>query len=155
MAERKARDVQGILLGLAMAVGAVCVACVLMLRYVETQLLDRSRLDLRHLRKYAESFFDKRGRYPSTEEGFQALVDVGLLEGLPEDPWGRRYHYRLEGDTPVFATYGRDGVPGGEGASSDLFMVGQPRTAPSPSNSHASGSGSEALYCPGPTQARH
>lgn len=76
------------------------------------QALDQLRLDV--------------GRYPTTEEGLNALmVDPGmdnwegpyLKKGLPNDPWGRPYLYQCpgtHGEYDLFS-YGRGGVPGGEG----------------------------------------
>ena len=73
--------------------------------------------------------------YPTQAQGLQALVTKptdppiplnwkpgGYLERLPDDPWGRPYHYLnpgLEGDVDVF-TYGADGKPGGSGVDADI-----------------------------------
>jgi general secretion pathway protein G len=75
------------------------------------------------------------GRYPSTEQGLQALVtrptttplapnwkEGGYIERLPKDPWGHPYQYLnpgLHGDIDVFS-YGADGAPGGEGNDADI-----------------------------------
>jgi len=74
-------------------------------------------------------------RYPSTEQGLQALVARpasaplapgwkagGYLERLPSDPWGRPYQYLnpgLHGELDVFSM-GADGAPGGEGSDADV-----------------------------------
>ena len=74
-------------------------------------------------------------RYPTTEQGMQALVTKpaaapipanwkagGYLDHLPKDPWGRPYQYLnpgLRGDIDVFSL-GADGVAGGEGADADV-----------------------------------
>lgn len=74
-------------------------------------------------------------RYPSTEQGLQALVmrpgtaplpknwkTGGYLERLPQDPWGNPYHYLnpgLHGEIDLFV-YGADGMPGGEGHDADI-----------------------------------
>jgi general secretion pathway protein G len=74
-------------------------------------------------------------RYPTTEQGLDALVAKpaappvpanwkpgGYLEKLPQDPWGRAYQYLnpgLRSDVDVF-TYGADGQPGGTGADGDI-----------------------------------
>jgi general secretion pathway protein G len=72
------------------------------------------------------------GRYPSTEEGLQALRQKpGALErwdgpylkkDLPEDPWGKAYVYRSPGEHGPFdiLSYGADGVQGGEGDNRDI-----------------------------------
>jgi len=75
------------------------------------------------------------GRYPSTEQGLQALVKKpttspipnnwkaeGYLEKLPRDPWGTSYQYLqpgVHGDVDVFS-FGADGIAGGEGIDADI-----------------------------------
>ncbi|MGQ0651777.1 MAG: type II secretion system major pseudopilin GspG [Betaproteobacteria bacterium] len=80
--------------------------------------LDQYRLDMR--------------RYPSTEEGLEALVAKPanatswngpyLKKSVPTDPWGRAYVYRTPGGKAEYEvlTYGRDGKPGGIGEDADL-----------------------------------
>jgi general secretion pathway protein G len=74
-------------------------------------------------------------RYPSTEQGLQALVAKpgsgpaadnwkagGYVERLPLDPWGKPYQYLypgLHGELDVFS-FGADGQPGGEGIDADI-----------------------------------
>ena len=74
-------------------------------------------------------------RYPTTEQGLQALfakpanVPVppnwksgGYIERLPRDPWGNPYQYLnpgLHGEIAVFS-FGADGAPGGEGNDADI-----------------------------------
>ena len=74
-------------------------------------------------------------RYPTTEQGLQALVARpasapipanwkagGYLERLPKDPWGSLYQYLnpgLHGEIDVFS-FGADGAPGGEGNDADI-----------------------------------
>ena len=81
------------------------------------QALDQFRLDT--------------GRYPTTSEGLNALlVDPGaqgwdgayLKKGLPNDPWGKPYHYECPGAHGDYdlISYGSDGAPGGEGEAKDL-----------------------------------
>jgi len=75
------------------------------------------------------------GRYPTTEQGLQALVvkpttspippnwkPGGYVERLPKDPWGSPYQYLnpgVHGEIDVFS-YGADGAPGGEGNDADI-----------------------------------
>ncbi|WP_322031588.1 type II secretion system major pseudopilin GspG [Paraburkholderia sp. J76] len=75
------------------------------------------------------------GRYPTQDQGLQALVqkpttdpvpnnwkDGGYLERLPNDPWGNPYQYLnpgVHGEIDVFS-YGADGKPGGEGNDADV-----------------------------------
>ena len=74
-------------------------------------------------------------RYPTTEQGLQALVtrptsdptpenyaDGGYIQALPTDPWGAAYQYLspgVHGDFDIF-TFGADGVRGGDGVNADI-----------------------------------
>jgi len=74
-------------------------------------------------------------RYPTTEQGLQALVVApttapippnwktgGYVERLPKDPWGKPYQYLnpgVHGEIDTFS-YGADGAPGGEGIDADI-----------------------------------
>jgi len=74
-------------------------------------------------------------RYPSTEQGLQALVEKptstpippnwkkgGYVERLPKDPWGTPYQYLnpgVHGEIDVFS-YGADAAPGGEDFDADI-----------------------------------
>ncbi len=74
-------------------------------------------------------------RYPTTEQGLQALVTKpaippipsnwksgGYLDRLPKDPWGNPYQYLqpgLHGDVDVMSL-GADSAPGGEGNDADI-----------------------------------
>jgi general secretion pathway protein G len=71
--------------------------------------LDQYRLDTR--------------RYPSTEEGLQALQPY-LKKAVPNDPWGRPYVYRAPGQKGDFdlLSYGRDGKAGGNGEDADIGL---------------------------------
>ena len=75
-------------------------------------------------------------RYPTTEQGLQALVEKtsldplpkywpkdGYLESLPEDPWGNPYLYSTPGQQGAFEiySYGADGVAGGADQDADLY----------------------------------
>jgi len=80
--------------------------------------LDQYRLDTR--------------RYPSNEQGLQALVNKPLNEAawngpylkktVPSNPWGRPYVYRFPGQKDDFdlISYGREGQPGGSGEDADI-----------------------------------
>ncbi len=74
-------------------------------------------------------------RYPTTEQGLQALVakptngpaangwkSGGYLDKLPNDPWGTPYKYLspgIKGEIDVFSL-GADGQPGGAGDDADI-----------------------------------
>ena len=73
------------------------------------------------------------GRYPTNEQGLQALVAKPqsapvpsnwkqYLDKLPKDPWGNPYQYLnpgVHGEIDVFSL-GADGQPGGSGADADV-----------------------------------
>ncbi len=75
-------------------------------------------------------------RYPTTEQGLQALVEKpsidpiprqwqngGYLESMPIDPWGNPYLYSApgeKGDYDIY-TYGADGVAGGVDQDADIY----------------------------------
>jgi general secretion pathway protein G len=74
-------------------------------------------------------------RYPTTEQGLQALVTRpamapvppnwktgGYLDRLNRDPWGNAYQYLspgTHGEIDLFS-YGADGKPGGTGNDADI-----------------------------------
>lgn len=74
-------------------------------------------------------------RYPTTEQGLQALIvkptsgpaangwkSGGYIDKLPKDPWGSSYQYLspgVKGEVDVFS-YGADGQPGGTGVDADI-----------------------------------
>jgi general secretion pathway protein G len=82
------------------------------------QALDQYRLDV--------------GRYPTTQEGLNALnVNPGverwqgpyLKKELPQDPWGKPFLYQYPGNHGEYDLYslGLDGAPGGEGEDADVL----------------------------------
>ena len=60
-------------------------------------------------------------RYPSTDEGLEALVPK-YLDRMPEDPWGQGYLYLSPGEHGEYDVYslGADGGEGGEGIDADI-----------------------------------
>lgn len=73
------------------------------------------------------------GRYPTTEEGLNALITAPatagakwngpyLKKGVPPDPWGHPYQYKAPGTKSEFeiTSLGRDGQPGGSGEDADI-----------------------------------
>ena len=72
------------------------------------------------------------GRYPSTDEGLQALqVKPSGVENwdgpylkreIPLDPWGKAYIYKSPGQHGEYdlLSYGKDGQEGGDGEAADV-----------------------------------
>jgi general secretion pathway protein G len=79
-----------------------------------------------------DSFRLDVGRYPTTEEGLNALREKPssvekwqgpyLPKAIPKDPWGRDYVYKCPGEHGEYdiISYGLDGQPGGEGENADV-----------------------------------
>ena len=72
------------------------------------------------------------GRYPTTDEGLEALVNPPegmerwngpyMEKGIPKDPWDREYIYISPGEHGEYdlISLGLDGEPGGEGENADI-----------------------------------
>jgi len=72
------------------------------------------------------------GRYPSTEQGLNALTlkpgdepkwaGPYLRKDVPKDPWDRAYVYRQPGERGEYdlISLGKDGQPGGQGEDADI-----------------------------------
>lgn len=72
------------------------------------------------------------GRYPTTDEGLEALLAPPegmerwngpyLEKGVPKDPWGRLYVYKSPGEHGEYdiISLGLDGEPGGSGENADI-----------------------------------
>jgi general secretion pathway protein G len=94
---------------------------------------------IRQLEAALDFYRMDNGRYPTTEQGLDALVHKpsiepeprfyrpeGYLQGgrLPADPWGEAYQYVAPGSHNPHAfdlwTLGADGKAGGEGVDSDV-----------------------------------
>jgi general secretion pathway protein G len=84
------------------------------------------------LEKALDQFRLDNRRYPTAEEGLDALVSKPaaaanwsgpyLKKAVPADPWGRPYVYRVPGEKSEFQlmSLGRDGKTGGIGEDADL-----------------------------------
>jgi general secretion pathway protein G len=89
--------------------------------------------DIRAIESALKLYRLDRFRYPSGQEGLEALVtppqdssqkwpEGGYLDRLPKDPWDRPYVYENPGKQGEFDIYslGRDGQPGGDGPDADV-----------------------------------
>jgi len=92
-----------------------------------------AKAQIEGLAKALDTYRLDTGRYPTTEQGLNALVarpsDEGkwngpyLIKAVPPDPWGQAYVYRSPGqDNGDFdlLSMGKDGRPGGEGDDADI-----------------------------------
>lgn len=92
-----------------------------------------ARTDVNNLMQALKLYRLDNQRYPTAEQGLQALVArpgsgpqpinwKPYLERLPNDPWGRPYQYLnpgVKGEIDVMSL-GADGQPGGEGKDADV-----------------------------------
>jgi len=98
----------------------------------------KAKADIRALQTALRFYKLDNGRYPTTEQGLDALVEKpdtppeprnyrqgGYLEAqsIPTDPWGLEFIYRSPGDDEreyEIISYGADGEEGGEGFDADI-----------------------------------
>lgn len=92
-----------------------------------------ARTDIGNLMQALKLYRLDNQRYPSAEQGLQALVaqpSAGpaplnwkpYIDKLPNDPWGKPYQYMnpgLKGEVDVLSL-GADGQVGGEGKNADI-----------------------------------
>ncbi|TSH90803.1 type II secretion system protein GspG [Verticiella sediminum] len=92
-----------------------------------------AKQDIRAIVQALSLYRMDNGRYPSNEQGLQALVEkpaagpVGAnwrrtLDRVPTDPWGAPYQYLnpgVHGEIDVFSL-GADNQPGGEGVDAEI-----------------------------------
>ena len=92
-----------------------------------------ARTDVGNLMQALKLYRLDNQRYPTAEQGLQALVTKPTaapippnwkpyLEKLPSDPWAGSYQYvnpGVKGDVDVFS-FGADGQSGGEGKDADI-----------------------------------
>ena len=92
-----------------------------------------ARTDVNNLMQALKLYKLDNQRFPSGEQGLQALVAKPTggaippnwkpyLDKLPNDPWGRPYQFvnpGVKGEVDVFS-YGADGQAGGDGNNADV-----------------------------------
>jgi general secretion pathway protein G len=92
-----------------------------------------ARAQIDAFEKSLDTFRLDVGRYPTTEEGLNALMTAPpalaakwngpyLKKGVPLDPWGHAYHYHAPGSKAEYeiVSLGKDGEPGGTGEAADI-----------------------------------
>jgi general secretion pathway protein G len=92
-----------------------------------------AKTDVNNLMQALKLYKLDNQRYPSAEQGLQALLTKpttnplppnwkSYLDKLPNDPWGRPYQYLnpgIKGEIDVLSL-GADGQAGGEGKNADI-----------------------------------
>jgi general secretion pathway protein G len=102
---------------------------------VDEARVAKAKQDIQALETALTMFRLDNSKYPTTEQGLQALVQQptdpsirhwrpgGYLQHVSKDPWGNEYQYTSPGqhshDYDLFSL-GADGQPGGEGNDADI-----------------------------------
>jgi general secretion pathway protein G len=91
-----------------------------------------SKIQISNFGNVLDDFARDIGRYPTTAEGLEALVENPGLKNwrdggytkkgkIPLDPWGNEFVYTAEeGGRYKIISYGADGEEGGEGKAADI-----------------------------------
>ena len=102
------------------------------IRQEEKAKVKAARAQIELLGTALDTFRLDAGRYPTTQEGLEALrLKPGGLTGwdgpylkkrVPMDPWRKPYIYRSPGQNGPYdiISHGADGSPGGEGDDQDI-----------------------------------
>ena len=96
-----------------------------------------ARAQLENLRNALDMYQLDVGRYPTTQEGLEALRSRPGTDGrwsgpylrdpVPLDPWGNAYFYRSPGQAGTsydIGSFGADGRQGGQGTSAEVVISG-------------------------------
>jgi general secretion pathway protein G len=119
-----------VILGLIVAFAAPQV-----IKYVGGAKSDAAKIQVERLSSVLDLYRLEVGRYPTQEEGLNALIEkpgdaetwngpyIKKADSL-NDPWGRPYVYRVPGERGDFDLYslGSDGQEGGEGEAKDVGL---------------------------------
>lgn len=102
------------------------------IRYEEKAKLNAARAQIELLGTALDTFRLDVGRYPTSQEGLEALRRQPggierwdgpyLKKEVPKDPWNNAYIYRSPGEHGPYdiLSYGADKVPGGDGDNRDV-----------------------------------
>ncbi len=102
---------------------------------VDKSRVVKAKQDIRALESALQMYRIDNYKYPSTDQGLQALVDKpssgaeaknwqkgGYIPKLPKDPWQNEYQYISPGESGDYDLYtlGADDAPGGEDYNADI-----------------------------------
>jgi general secretion pathway protein G len=100
--------------------------------------VDIAKIQIRELQNALSHYQVEQGRYPTMEQGLEALVRCPTVPPVPEryppegylssrkvprDPWGNEFIYVVPGRDGLpyeIISYGSDGRPGGTGDAGDI-----------------------------------
>jgi general secretion pathway protein G len=101
-------------------------------RNVDKAKVTQAKAQIQEFENVLDMFRLDVGRYPTTDEGLQALRSKPsgadnwdgpyLKKDVPLDPWGHAYTYKFPGQHSDFDLFsmGADGQEGGEGDAADI-----------------------------------
>jgi general secretion pathway protein G len=94
---------------------------------------DAAKIEIGQIGQALDLYKLEVGRYPTTQEGLQALISAPSgapnwngpywkKSTLPKDPWGNEYKYTAPAQSGPYeiTSYGADGKEGGEGPNRDI-----------------------------------
>lgn len=97
---------------------------------IDRAAVTRAKADIRTIDNALNLYRLDNFKYPTTEEGLQALVTTPgeaiapnwkqYLRSLSPDPWNNPYQYSFDGSDYRIFSYGADGQEGGEGINADI-----------------------------------
>jgi general secretion pathway protein G len=99
---------------------------------------DAAKIEIGQIGQTLDLYKLEIGRYPTTQEGLQALIaaPAGVTNWngpywkkstVPKDPWGNEYKYVSPGQSAPYeiVSLGADGKEGGDGANKDILSTQQ------------------------------
>jgi general secretion pathway protein G len=103
------------------------------MKYLGRARSDAARVQIQNIAGALDLYRLDMRRYPSQQEGLQALVETPTgtsgwngpylqQKKVPPDPWNRPYVYRIPGEHGEYDLYtlGADNAPGGTGEDQDV-----------------------------------
>ena len=94
---------------------------------------DAAKIEINQIGQTLDLYKLEVGRYPTTQEGLQALITApsGVANwngpywkngAIPKDPWGNEYKYTSPGAKAPYdiVSWGADGKEGGDGPNKDV-----------------------------------
>ncbi len=133
LSEQRGFSLTELLVALAILALIMGVAAPRIIGYLGSSKVKTAQIQVEQFDAALELFLLDLGRYPTTDEGLEALVANVSGDPLwagpylnkraaPLDPWGRAYFYDPAADNgPLIFSLGADGVKGGEGDNADVY----------------------------------
>ncbi|MEM9785488.1 MAG: type II secretion system major pseudopilin GspG [Pseudomonadota bacterium] len=101
------------------------------MRQLQSSRVTTAEAQITQLRSALDIFLIEVGRYPTEQEGLNALINgAGTIPGwngpylrdgqLPADPWGGAFLYSLDQGQVRITSLGADGQAGGTGVDADV-----------------------------------